>query len=212
MLGDIFEKSEQKQMASRYYARIVRDYPLPSLVPDAKARLTEIKAPIPTADPKAVAWMTAEQNAPRPKNSLIKKPIGLFTGGPGGELRAAARNGAPNLTPESEAPGTEILSAGGQTRAGAGNSIVATVATGSGAAAGGSAENTTGSDTSGTTTSTGTDAGSTPPTSGSAPPTEGTSDSGSANPDPNAAKAESAKPGDGQAQDGSAAATDPKSD
>src|SRR5207245_1958352 len=35
MLGDIFEKSEQKQMASRYYARIVRDYPLSSLVPDA---------------------------------------------------------------------------------------------------------------------------------------------------------------------------------
>src|SRR5262249_25255590 len=153
MLGDLFEKSEQKQMASRYYARIVRDYPLSSLVPDAKGRLTSLKAPIPTADPKAVEWMTAEQNAPRPKNSLVKKPLGLLRGGPTGELRAAARFGSPTMTPEADTPGTEIL-AGGQSRTGAGNSIVATVATGGSSTASGTAENTTGSDTGATGTGT----------------------------------------------------------
>jgi len=142
MLGDIFEKSEQKGMASRYYARIVRDYPLSSLVPDAKSRLTELKAPIPQADPKAVAWMTAEQNAPRPKDSLIKKPLKLFGGGPSGELRAAAQTGTPTMTPEAEAPGIDILSGGSRVGGTPGNSIIGTVTPGGSAGASGSAENT----------------------------------------------------------------------
>jgi len=142
MLGDIFEKSEQKGMASRYYARIVRDYPLSSLVPDAKSRLTELKAPIPQADLKAVAWMTAEQNAPRPKDSLIKKPLKLFGGGPSGELRAAAQSGPPTMTPEAEAPGIDILSGGSRTGGTPGNSIIGTVTPGGSAGASGTAENT----------------------------------------------------------------------
>jgi outer membrane protein assembly factor BamD len=212
MLGDIFEKSEQKQMASRYYARIVRDYPLSSLVPDAKSRLTEIKAPIPTPDPKAVAWMTAEQNAPRSKNSLIKKPMGLFTGGPNGELRTAARSGLPTMTPESEAPGTEILAGGSATRSGAGSSIVATVATG-GSAPTGSAENTAASDSSGAATTTGTDV-TTPaaPAGDPAPPATEATATASGDPSPDAAKTDVAKPADGQAPDGAAATTDTKED
>jgi len=37
----------------------------------------------------AVAWMTAEQNAPRQRESLIKKPLRLVKTGPDQELRAA---------------------------------------------------------------------------------------------------------------------------
>jgi len=151
MLGDIFEKSEQKGMASRYYARIVRDYPLSSLVPDAKSRLTALKAPIPQADPKAVAWMTAEQNAPRPKDSMIKRPLKLFSGGPSGELRAAAQSGPPTMTPEAEAPGIDILSGGPRTGGTPGNSIIGTVTPGS-AGATGTAENTGAASDAGATT------------------------------------------------------------
>jgi outer membrane protein assembly factor BamD len=140
MLADIFEKSEKKEIAGRYYARIVRDYPLSPLVPDAKSRLTAIKAPIPQADPKAVAWMTAEQNAPRQKTSLVMKPMGLFRSGPKGEIQSAAHSGDPNLTQDEESIG-DILGGGDKTRT-AGSSIVATVGPGSAPVAGGTAENT----------------------------------------------------------------------
>jgi outer membrane protein assembly factor BamD len=110
MLGDVFQKSEKKDVASNYFARIVRDYPLSPLVPDAKSRLKEMGAPIPPADPKAVAWMTAEQNAPRPRTSLVQKPMGFFKQGPGKELQTASRVGAPNMTPQAdEASEMEVL-------------------------------------------------------------------------------------------------------
>jgi len=163
--------------------------------------LMELKAPIPTPDPKAVAWMTAEQNAPRPKNSLIKKPVKLFSGGPSGEIRVSARNGLPTMTPESEAPGTEIL-AGGTPARGAGNSIVATVATG-GSAPTGSAENTAGNEGSGAEATSGTDGSTTPPASDpNASTTAPATGASSANGD--AVKSDAAKPADGQAQDGTA--------
>src|ERR1700736_2609854 len=74
MLGDIFERSEHKEIASQYYALIVRSYPASTLVPDAKYKLKAFKVPVPQPDPKAQAWMVAEQNAPREHDSLIKKP------------------------------------------------------------------------------------------------------------------------------------------
>src|SRR5262249_22132074 len=36
MMGDIFEKSERKDVAGIYYTRIVKDYPLSALTPQAK--------------------------------------------------------------------------------------------------------------------------------------------------------------------------------
>jgi outer membrane protein assembly factor BamD len=219
MLGDLFERSEQKEMASRFYARIVRDYPLSSLVPDAKSHLTAMKAPVPQADPKAVAWMTAEQNAPRPKSSLIKKPIKMLAGGPSGEVRAAAHSGLPTMTPEAETPGTEILSAGNQAKTAPGNSIVATVPAG-GSPATGTAENTGTSDASGTAnppTATGSDTAP-PPAAGDAtatapPPSDpnGAAPAPASSPaadtaaHPDAATTDGTKPAsDGQTQDGSA--------
>jgi len=93
MLGSIWESTEKKEIAAPYYARIVRNYPLSPLVPNAKSRLKALGAPVPQPDPQAVAWMTAEQNAPRPHEMFIKKPLALIHTGPGQELRAASTSG-----------------------------------------------------------------------------------------------------------------------
>jgi outer membrane protein assembly factor BamD len=117
MLGDIFDKAEKKEIATNYYSRIVRNYPLSGLVPDAKSRLVAMKVPVPQADPKAQAWMAAEQNAPRQRTSLVKKPMGVLKTGPTTELRTSARVGAPNLEPEADnASATDVLTGGNQSR------------------------------------------------------------------------------------------------
>jgi outer membrane protein assembly factor BamD len=82
MLGSIWEGTEKKDFAANYYAQIVRNYPLSPLVPDAKGRLKALGAPVPQADPKAVAWMTAEQNAPRHRISMIKTALTFSRAGP----------------------------------------------------------------------------------------------------------------------------------
>ncbi|HKW57756.1 MAG TPA: outer membrane protein assembly factor BamD [Candidatus Acidoferrum sp.] len=145
MMGDIFEKSERKEIASLYYGRIVKDYPLSSLVPQAKDKLKASGVPIPQPDPTALAWMTAEQNTPRRRPSLIKKPLGMLKSGPGTELIVAAKNGAPNLQPESDSlTGGELLTPGGKpSLATPGAAVVATVVPGS---TGATAETTTGSE------------------------------------------------------------------
>jgi outer membrane protein assembly factor BamD len=117
MLGDIFDKAEKKEVAANYYARILRNYPLSSEAPQAKARLVAMKVPVPQADPKARARMVAEQNAPRPHSSLAKKPLGILHSGPTGEMRAAARVGDPNLEPEADtSSATDVLTGGNSSR------------------------------------------------------------------------------------------------
>ena len=134
MLGDIFEKSEHKEIASMYYGQIVRNYPLSPLVGDAKSKLVAFKVPVPQADPKAVAWMTAEQNAPRQHDSLVKRPLALVRTGPHDEIIAAAKTGAPNLEPEADnTSATDILTPGNRSQlgasSGAGTSAVVEVVT-----------------------------------------------------------------------------------
>ena len=144
MLGNLWQGTEKKEIASVYYARIVRNYPLSPFVPDAKSRLKSLGAPVPQADPQAVAWMTAEQNAPRPHTGLAKKPMGFFKSGPGQELQVASRAGKPNLTQEAESEaGTDILTGGNPTRVGggAGTGIVATITPGVSSPSTGGAEN-----------------------------------------------------------------------
>ncbi len=135
MLGQIFEKGEHKEFATQYYAQILKNYPLSGLASDAKNRLTALGAPVPQADPRAVAWMRAEQNTPRKRTSLVKKPLGILKNGPGAELQAAAKTGPPNLQPDTETSTGDILASGGQSRIGAGGAtsgIVATVTAGGG--------------------------------------------------------------------------------
>jgi len=121
MMGDILEKSEHKEVATLYYGRIVKNYPLSGMVPGAKDKLKAFGAPVPQPDPDSLAWMTAEQNTPRPHTSLVKKPLGLLSNGPKGQLTVAARNGPPNLQPESETVSTvDILKPGAPSKAGTG--------------------------------------------------------------------------------------------
>lgn len=135
MLGDVFERSEHREIAQQYYAQIVRNYPLSPLVGDAKYKLKAFNVPIPQPDPKAQAWMVAEQNAPREHDSLIKKPLALIRSGPHAEFVAAARTGAPNLTPETDnTSATDILTPGNRSTLGgssptAGNAAVVEVVT-----------------------------------------------------------------------------------
>jgi len=150
MLGDIFEKSEKKEIAAIYLGRIVRDYPLSPLAGDAKNKLVAFGVPVPQPDPKALAWMQAEQSAPRPKPGAMSKPLSLITTGPRKEKMVAARNGQPQMQPDTESASlTEMLTGGGgQARiAGAGgsspttNTAVVEVATpGSGASGGSTVE------------------------------------------------------------------------
>lgn len=144
MLGDVFQKSEKKDVAANYFARIVRDYPLSPLVPAAKGQLKAMGAPVPPPDPKALAWMTAEQNAPRPHTSLASMPMALIKGGPAKEMQTASRVGAPNMTPEAdEASEMEVLRGGAATTIGTkGVTGIVTTVTPGGAPPSGTAENT----------------------------------------------------------------------
>ncbi len=132
MLGDIFEKSERKDIAGGYYAAIVKNYPLSKYDADAKAKLVAFGVPVPQPDPKAVAWMTAEQNASRPKENVAHKGLGIFKSGP--DVHMAAQNGVPQMEPESDSLSTtDILNGpnrpGGASPTGT-NSIVGTVGAG----------------------------------------------------------------------------------
>ncbi len=138
MIGDIFDKSEHKEMASLYYGQIVKNYPLSALAPNAKGKLVAFKVPVPQPDPKAVAWMTAEQNAPRKREGLVRKPLALVRTGPHAEMVASAKNGPPNLEPEADnTSATDILSGGNRSQIGGGGAantaVVETVTPGSAA-------------------------------------------------------------------------------
>ncbi len=139
MLGDIFEKSEHKEIASIYYGNIVKNYPLSNLAPNAKNKLVAFKVPVPQPDPKAVAWMTAEQNAPRKRDTLMRKPLALVRSGPHSEMVASAKNGTPNLEPEVDnTSATDILTGGNKSQLGgasgaANTAVVETVTPGSAA-------------------------------------------------------------------------------
>ena len=110
MLADVFEKSERKDIAGNYYAQIVKNYPLSKYVAGSKDKLKALGMPIPQPDPKAVEWMTAEQNAPRPKETVVHKSLGILHPGP--DTHTAARSGVPQMEAESDQPGTDTLTGG----------------------------------------------------------------------------------------------------
>ncbi len=133
MLADIFEKSERKDIAGNYYAQIVRNYPLSKYVNDSKEKLRAFNMPIPQPDQKAVEWMTAEQNAPRPKETLVHRGQGIFHSGP--DVHTAAVSGVPQMEPENDdMSSVDVLNGSGtrtQGTTGTGKSgIVATVGAG----------------------------------------------------------------------------------
>src|SRR6267143_5921693 len=113
MLGDLFEKSERKDVAGGYYTLLVKNYPISRKAPLAKDKLKSFGVPIPQPDPKALAWMTAEQNAPRPKETPVHRAMGILHNAP--DVHSAAYNGNPQMEPESDNGPTDTLSGGNRT-------------------------------------------------------------------------------------------------
>jgi outer membrane protein assembly factor BamD len=110
MLGDIYEKSERKDLAGNYYAQIVKYYPLSEHDAAAKDKLKQFGMPVPQPDPKALAWMTAEQNTPRPKETVLHRSMEMFHSAP--DVHSAAVHGLPNLEPDDDEGGGDILTGG----------------------------------------------------------------------------------------------------
>jgi outer membrane protein assembly factor BamD len=219
MLGDIFEKSEHKEIASLYYGNILKNYPLSDLAGNAKGKLVAFKVPVPQPDPKAVAWMTAEQNTPRKREGLVKKPLALVRTAPHGEIVASAKSGAPTLEPEADTTSaTDILSGGGKSQlggagsGGARNTAVVETVTPGGAAP---AATESGTPAEGTPPAPG-PAGSTADAAAAAPTTTPTADAASGTGSAEPAKADSTASGDAQGSDASktdaAQSTDEKKD
>lgn len=100
MLADAFERGERGDLASTYYARIVREYPLSPLVPEAKEKLIALGVPVPQPDPVALARMQKEQEYDRERPGMIRRSLGMFKSGP--DVSPAAQTGQPNLKPPSE--------------------------------------------------------------------------------------------------------------
>jgi len=113
MLGDVFEKSERKDVAGGYYTLLVKNYPLSKKAPQAKDKLKAFGVPIPQPDAKALAWMTAEQNAPRPKETPVHRAMGMIHSGP--DVHTTAQSGRPQMEPEADNGPTETLSGGNRT-------------------------------------------------------------------------------------------------
>jgi outer membrane protein assembly factor BamD len=113
MLADVFEKSERKDIAGGYLTLLVKNYPLSKKAPLAKDKLKSFGVPIPQPDPKALAWMTAEQNAPRPKETPVHRAMGMMHSGP--DVHTTAQSGRPQMEPEADNGPTETLSGGNRT-------------------------------------------------------------------------------------------------
>jgi outer membrane protein assembly factor BamD len=210
MLGDIFEKSEKKEIAAIYLGRIVRDYPLSPLAGEAKDKLVKYGVPVPQPDPKALAWQQAELNAPREKPSFVDKPMSLLRSGPKKEKRDAAKYGTPQMQPDTENTSVaDILSGGGgQARLGgaggstpAANTAVVEVATpGTGANGGSTVEAPADSQPASTDPN-----AAAPADSPSNPPAAGTDATGAANGTTPAADG-TQQPANGQSTDGTKSA------
>jgi outer membrane protein assembly factor BamD len=100
MLGDIYERSERAEIAGRYYARIVSEYPLSPLVEDAKQKLVALGIPVPQPNPEALERMQKEKELQNQRGGLVGRALGMLRTGP--DVSSAARSGKPNLEPPAE--------------------------------------------------------------------------------------------------------------
>jgi outer membrane protein assembly factor BamD len=115
MLADIWMKAKLltkdedlrnawSEQAGKWYARIVKDYPLSKRSQDAKARLKSMGMAVPAPDPLALARMQKEQSIVRDQHSafagFMRSPMGMLKSGP--DVSPAAHTGTPNLTPPND--------------------------------------------------------------------------------------------------------------
>jgi outer membrane protein assembly factor BamD len=112
MLGDIFERSEREDLAGRFYARVVKDYPLSALTAQAKERLEALGVPVPQPDPAALERMQREAEHAKERTGMLGRTLGMFKSGP--DVSMAARTGEPNMNPPVESTATfQSLGGGG---------------------------------------------------------------------------------------------------
>jgi outer membrane protein assembly factor BamD len=108
-MGDRFEPQEADALG-----RLLKEYPLSAHAGEAKDRLTELKQPIPQADPQALARMQYEEEN-RTKPGIMSRMIGPFSGRP--DVHLAAKTGDPAM--KSLRPDVPVsvpqAAAGGQT-------------------------------------------------------------------------------------------------
>jgi outer membrane protein assembly factor BamD len=119
-MGDRFEDRQAEA-----YTKIVRDYPLSDHVDEAKARLEEMKRPVPAADPVAENRMKYELEN-REKRSLMNKAWGPFSGHP--NLNTAAKSGTPQMGRLSPQVPLSVPPASAGTGGGVSNTVTATTA------------------------------------------------------------------------------------
>jgi hypothetical protein len=89
-MGDRFENQEAEALT-----KIVRDYPASYHMNDAKARLTEMKRPIPESDPAAYARMKYNLEH-RSEPGFLGRISNVITGRP--DVGSAAKQGDPVMT------------------------------------------------------------------------------------------------------------------
>lgn len=124
MLGNIYMRAKQASkneddknhwadLAGQCYSRIVKDYPLSKLAPEAKARLTSMGMPVPKPDPEALARIKKQQlyEKQHHPNVATKLPLGIIRSNP--DVHTAAQSGEPNLNPPDDTvSATEVLNQG----------------------------------------------------------------------------------------------------
>lgn len=124
MLGNIYLRAKQaskneddknhwSDLAAECYTRIIKDYPLSRLVPDAKAHLTAMGMAVPKADPGALARMEKQQEFEKGHhpNPVTSVPVGMIKSNP--DVHLAAQVGQPNLNPPDDTvSATEVLNQG----------------------------------------------------------------------------------------------------
>lgn len=147
MLANIYEKNEKTQYAGAFYSRIVQEYPLSPLVPNAKERLGKLGVPIPQPDPAAVARMQKEQSIPRRGFNPVHMAMGALASRP--DMSSAAHSGAPNLEPPDQDADLEKLVTS------SGFNLNGGMTSGSGSSGGSSGKTGSGSGSSGADTVTG---------------------------------------------------------
>ena len=150
MLANIYEKNEKTQYAGAFYNRIVKEYPLSPLVPNAKEKLSKLGMPIPQPDPAAVARMQKEQSYPRHGFNPVHMAMGAIETRP--DMSTAAHSGAPNLNPPDADADLETLVKssgfnlnGGMTTASGGASSTGAIGSGADSTGGGASGTSNGS-------------------------------------------------------------------
>ena len=124
MLGNVYVKAKEAvkneddknhwaDLAGQCYSRIVKDYPLSRLAPEAKVHLTSMGMPVPKADPDAQLRMQKQQlyEKQHHPNRIAAMPMGMIRPNP--DVHLAAQVGQPNLNPPDDTISpTEVLNQG----------------------------------------------------------------------------------------------------